>query len=266
MDFESIKNFIIYLQENDPVNKVSEEIAKDPEYIGRSIYSGVTGGVADPCDEILVSLKKNEEANIDLMQPEEWLPGAKSVISFFMPFARWITEENIGGGWPTAAWLHGRIEGQAASNKVVLAITEKIKEEGSCAVAPALDPRFKADKEGCTSNWSERHIAYACGLGTFGLSRGIITELGMAGRLISLVTTLPLQPTPRPYAGLYEYCIRCGACVNSCPVKAISFKKLKDNKLCDAFIDVVRRVEEPYYGCGKCQSGMPCAFGIPKNK
>lgn len=29
------------------------------------------------------------------------------------------------------------------------------------------------------SNWSERHAAYVCGLGTFGLSKGLITDKGM---------------------------------------------------------------------------------------
>ncbi len=39
-------------------------------------------------------------------------------------------------------------------------------------------------------------MAYISGLGTFSLSKGIITEKGMAGRLISLVTNAALPPTP----------------------------------------------------------------------
>jgi len=264
MDLKKIKEFVLEFQERDPANRVPKELAKSPEYAGRNIYSGVVCGIADIGDKVLTSLRKNKFANIDLMQPDEWLPGAKSVVAIFMPFSRWITEENIGGGWPTDAWLHGRIEGQAASDKLAMALTARIKEEGFETLTPTLDPRFEADKTVGTSNWSERHVAYACGLGTFGLSRGLITELGMAGRLISLVTTLKAEPTPRPYTDLYENCIRCGSCIKSCPVKAISFEHLKDNSLCDVFIDEVRLKEEPYYGCGKCQCGMPCTFGIPK--
>lgn len=263
MDINTLKEFVLEFQETDPANKVPEELAKSPEFAGREIYSGVTCGAADARDEIFAALRQNEEANIELTQPDEWLPGAKSVVSFFMPFAKWITDDNAGGDWPTAAWLHGRIEGQAASDKLAAALADMIIEEGYGAVAPSLDQRFKVIKEKCSSNWSERHVAFICGIGTFGISRGIITELGTAGRLISLVTTLPLEPTPRPYTDLLEYCIRCGTCAKSCPMNAISVERLKDNKLCDAFIDKVRAKETPYYGCGKCQSGMPCAFGIP---
>ena len=55
------------------------------------------------------------------------------------------------------------------------------------------------------SMWSERHVAYVCGLGTFGLSKGIITRRGMAGRFCSLVTELELDADIRPYQGLYDY-------------------------------------------------------------
>jgi len=264
MNAKTLTEFILEFQEKDAGNKLSAEFAKKPEYAGRKIYEGALLGIAAADDEIIKSLRSNNEANIDLKQPEEWLPGAKTVLSFFMPFAKWITEDNEGGGWPSEAWLNGRIEGQVAINEMILALADRIKEEGYETVIPSLDPRFKAYKNICSSNWSERHVAFAAGLGTFGLSRGIITELGMAGRLTSLVTTLCLEPTPRPYKDLMEYCVKCGACIRNCPVEAISFEHLKDNKICDVFIDDTRRKEEPYYGCGKCQCGVPCAFGIPK--
>ena len=71
------------------------------------------------------------------------------------------------------------------------------------------------------SNWSERHVAYVCGLGTFGLSKGLITERGMAGRFGSIVTDAELAPTPRKYSDPFEYCTKCGACQFRCPAKAI---------------------------------------------
>ena len=37
------------------------------------------------------------------------------------------------------------------------------------------------------SNWSERHVAYVCGLGTFGC-QGLITSKGLAGRFGSIIT------------------------------------------------------------------------------
>lgn len=79
-----------------------------------------------------------------------------------------------------------------------------------------------------TSLWSERHAAYVCGLGTFGLSKGLITKKGIAGRFTSLITDLPLLADERAYTDVYEYCTR--------------------------------------YGCGLCQVRVPCEAGIPKKK
>jgi epoxyqueuosine reductase QueG len=270
MNIEEMVGFVLEFQENDPNNRISIEVAKNPDYIGRKIFEGAICGVAAADDPVIVSLKENKAANIDLIQPTEWLPGAKSVVSFFLPFARWIVEENQGGDMPSDGWLHGRIEGQMAMNKINSALAEKLREEGHGAICPSLDPRLKTytkpEGEGMpayTSNWSERHIAYAAGLGTFGLSHGIITELGTAGRLISLVTTLPLTPVPRPYTDLREYCSKCGACIRACPVKAISMDRPKDHAFCDEKLEEVKKEYAPYYGCGKCQSGMPCAYYIP---
>ena len=266
-----MKEYILEFQENDPSNRISASYAKKPEYVSRKIHEGVICGVAAVNDGVIASLKANKEANIDMMLPEEWLPGAKSVISFFMPFARWITEENAGGNWPSDAWLHGRIEGQASSNKAFSALADKLRGEGHDAVIPSLDLRLTVfmryagyPKSLYTANWSERHVAFAAGLGTFGLSRGVITELGMAGRFMSIVTTLELEPTPRPYTDLLEYCAKCGACIRACPPEAISLEHLKDHDICDAYLVEIRQKEEPYYGCGVCQCGMPCSFGIPQ--
>ena len=270
MNMAEMKEYILEFQENDASNRIAADIAKKPEYAGRKIHDGVICGAAAANDEVIASLKANREANIDMMQPGEWLPGAESVISFFTPFARWITEENAGGNWPSGAWLHGRIEGQASSVKAFSALADKLRGEGCEAVIPTLDPRMKVFMKFAgypeslyTANWSERHAAFAAGLGTFGLSRGIITRLGTAGRFMSIITTLTLAPTPRPYTDTLEYCAKCGACIGACPPKAISMESLKDHGLCDAYLAGVRQKEEPYYGCGKCQCGMPCSFTIP---
>ena len=122
-------------------------------------------------------------------------------------------------------------------------------------------------------NWSERHAAYICGLGTFGLCKGIITRKGMAGRLVSIVTTCPLPPTPRPYADIYEYCSRCGLCARRCPAQAIDpargMHQAKDHAPCNDFLEKIRALPprgasaRMRYGCGKCQTGVPCEKGIP---
>ncbi len=90
-------------------------------------------------------------------------------------------------------------------------LADALEAQGILVAAPGLSKDFRVNDvragEPFGSNWSERHVAYISGLGTFSLSKGIITEKGMAGRLISLVTDAPLPPTPRAYTELYEYCI-----------------------------------------------------------
>ncbi|MPM73368.1 hypothetical protein SDC9_120348 [bioreactor metagenome] len=119
-----------------------------------------------------------------------------------------------------------------------------------------------------TSNWSERHVAYVCGLGTFSLSKGLITEKGVSGRFGSLVTTAPLTVTPRAYSELYEYCVFCGACARNCPAEAIAIDPEvgKRHAPCAAFLDEYRPQYAPRYGCGKCQVRVPCRDGIPRRK
>ena len=79
------------------------------------------------------------------------------------------------------------------------------------------------------SKWSERHAAYACGLGAFGLSDGLITAKGKAMRVGSVVTDLPLKPSEKIYPHhqancLYYFNKTCKACAARCPAGAITAK------------------------------------------
>jgi epoxyqueuosine reductase QueG len=132
---------------------------------------------------------------------------------------------------------------------------------GGRAVTPAVDGRFAVVD--MRSNWSERHAAFVAGLGTFSLSRSMITRLGSAGRFGSVITDLVLEPTPRPYGAYDEYCGKCGACIGRCPCRAISLANGKDNSICKTYVDSTRRLYAPRYGCGKCQTGVSCEGRIP---
>lgn len=261
------------------LNYVSGEDAIAPEYAGLQMYDAPIWGYADGKDPMFKDLKKEEAVGPQFLLPEEWLPGAQSVISFFLPFTEEVKKSNwTDGPEPSPQWLHARIEGQRFVIAVCNEIRRLLMEENIDSVIPASDPRFESvtkpnpggtekwNGASYTSNWSERHVAYVSGLGTFGLSKGLITEKGIAGRLGSLIVSAKFEPRRRAYTGIYEYCTRCGACIRRCPAGAISLEKGKEHPPCDAFLEASKKKYAPRYGCGKCQTKVPCESRIPKKR
>ncbi len=231
-------------------------------------------GVSSADDALYKEYKKSSVIGSMFMGPEEWLPGAKSVVSFFLPFTERVCASNCGDPENTSPeWLHARIEGQAFISAYAKKIKEYFEGLGVEACVPALDERFgisfeplaEGDPEGVhvNSKWSERHAAYASGLGTFCLTRGLISSKGVAGRYGSIIVSESIQPDERPYKGIYDYCIRCGACIDKCPAKAISLEHGKNQQLCREWLDDSKKRYAPRYGCGKCQVGVPCENRIP---
>lgn len=265
-----------------PGNFVSGENAIYPRLEGMQIYEEPLLGFASADDGLFYNEFKREGViHPDYLTPEQWLSGAKTVISFFLPFTEKVRESNrdmrdqpYEAGLPqrcSAQWLHGRIEGQAFVSRLTGAIVDVLRDEGYEAVGPSVSERW-AMLAPFVSNWSERHAAYAAGLGTFGLSKGLITEKGMAGRFGSVITTAEFIPVVRPYSEPFEYCSMCGACMARCPAGAIDRSRGcalgKDQLVCGPYIEsgtlpphgpnkIVR------YGCGKCQVRVPCESGIP---
>ena len=245
------------------LNRIDEKKAFKPELAGMMIYDRVYITAASAGDAIFDALKAPEALGDTFMAPREWLPEAQSVVSAFCRFSAGVRKSNArSDDWPSPEWLHGRIEGQAFLQGLSARLIEVVADAGYKGVAPMLDTRLASPGE-FLSNWSERHIAYACGSGTFGLSKGLITIIGVAGRFASFVTEMELVPTGRDYEGLYDYCTNCLACARKCPAKAISRETGKDHAKCSAFLDAVRDKHAPYYGCGKCQTGVPCESGAP---
>ena len=142
------------------------------------------------------------------------------------------------------------------------------EENGVKACVPSNDKRFHQVIENGVygSNWSERHVAYLCGLGTFGLSKGIITEKGMAGRFMSIIIDKEMEIDERPYTDVYEYCTKCGACIRRCPANAITMEKGKEHAPCDAWNKKIGAMNTPRFGCGLCQVKVPCESKNPVRK
>ena len=261
------------LFKNCPGNTVSEENAL-PGCEGLVMYEEPIFGVSDPADPLYTEFKKPEVIGDNFLLPAEWLPGAKSVIALFFPFTDRVKSSNRGDPEDTSSeWLHGRIEGQAFINAYMKRVKEYFETQGISACVPGQDPRFgvrttelpQGDPKGAhiASNWSERHVAYASGLGTFCLTRGLISAKGVAGRYASIIISEKLEPDARPYTGVYDYCIMCGACIPRCPTGAITLEGGKNQVKCSEWVHGTKARYAPRYGCGKCQTGVPCESGIP---
>ncbi|MCI8869863.1 MAG: epoxyqueuosine reductase [Lawsonibacter sp.] len=273
---------IIKFTADSPENYIPAEDAIRPDLAGMKLYEAPLVGFARADDALFTAeFKKPGIIHPEYQTPQEWLPGARTVVSFFLPFTGKIKESNRSltdtpyePGTPqrcSAEWLHGRIEGQIFVNRLTDYIQSLLENEGFESVCPTTSGLLRMITP-YISTWSERHAAYAAGLGTFGLSKGLITEKGMCGRYGSVITSAEFDADARPYSGPFEYCTMCGACMAKCPAGAIDKARGcalgKDQLLCAPYVSgsklppqgASRRVR---YGCGKCQSGVPCESGIP---
>ena len=266
MDIRRIAEDII----GSDLNRVNPENALIPEIAGKQIFDMPIFGYGNPANPYFEGLRNLEDLRIK--PPSEWLSSVKTVISVFFPYSSEMKESNkTKKDRPSYEWLHVRIDGQTLIGKFLRDVENKLRAEGFDAIAPTLDPRFIATSfsrpspgiPNHSSNWSERHAAYACGLGTFSLTKALITKKGSAGRLGSILTSVEMDFTKHTYKGLYDNCMKCGACIHRCPVSAIS-ESGKDNTKCAAYLASILDRYEPYYGCGECQVRVPCENGIPK--
>ena len=203
-----------------------------------------------------------------------------SVISWILPAAEDTRKSNRQENqFPSKLWAYTRDFGEACNNALRKHVVGFLEELGYVAVAPMLSPTFqwvRDEKVGLASTWSERHTAYACGLGTFSLNDGFITPKGMAMRTGSVVTLLKLTPSEKKYRHHKENCLqfrneKCGKCIQRCPAGAINEKGHDKNK-CEEYITSEalknKRTEyglkNPPPSCGLCQTDVPCEFEIPR--
>jgi len=169
-----------------------------------------------------------------------------------------------------------RIFGEEVNVKLRKHFIETLRLHGIEAVAPILAKGWsmkQSDKYVFASTWSERHAAYASGLGTFGLCDGLITPVGKSVRCGSVVARMQIPPTPRTYTDHRAYCLffsrgTCKKCIERCPAEALS-ESGHDKLKCKKYVleTMKEYVTSHYgfegYGCGFCQVGVPCESGIP---
>jgi epoxyqueuosine reductase len=213
----------------------------------------------------------------NLTFPESPLnPEQLSVVCWILPLTEATRRSNRQQKeYPSERWVRAKFYGKKFNRSLRQYIVDILTRAGYRTVAPVSSPRWQwleHDIHGYASPWSERHVAFVSGLGTFGLCEGLITPVGKAVRIGSLVTTANLPPTDRPYTHHHEYCLyykygNCLKCVSRCPAAAIS--PAEHNKIaCRKFN---YRMAEQYKekcnleipACGLCQTNVPCESGIP---
>jgi hypothetical protein len=151
---------------------------------------------------------------------------------------------------------------------------------GCDAVAPTQSKFFEIKEMPggwMAANWSERHIAYASGLGTFGLNGLMITSLGCAVYLDSVVCDRALNPTPRATSHVANCSFyqdgSCGICIERCTASAISeagrsnitcLQNLRDTQAVKVrSLGLDKGLVGPAPACGRCSTGLPCEDRIP---
>jgi epoxyqueuosine reductase len=220
--------------------------------------------------------------------PAQWMatdPDARvrfhgTVICWILPVARATRETNRKERrWPSREWAHTRNYGEGFNDLLRRQVVAFLSGRGHRAVAPVLSAEWKRIDDspvGIASTWSERHAAFAAGLGTFSLNDGLITGRGIAVRCGSVITDLVLPPTKRSGGDHRGNCLfyrdgGCGICIDRCPAGALS-REGHDKSKCREYchVEIPRAVGErhqvPENGCGLCQTLVPCEGAIPRGK
>jgi epoxyqueuosine reductase QueG len=221
-------------------------------------------GIADANDPRFRELQR--VADPGHMMPANLLPGARSVVAFFVPFDPSVVEANARDRQAVAReWAVAYVETNELIGRTTDHLVELLAERGFRAAAEP--PTHNFDPVTLVSRWSHKSVAVIAGLGSFGLHQMVITDAGCAGRFGSVVTDAGLPPTS---AGHIERCLHfhdgsCRACLARCPIDALSETGGIDKQRCWArCLEVGREFKHlgPSEVCGKCAIG-PCSFESP---
>lgn len=207
-------------------------------------------------------------------------PADISVVSFILPLTRQTMDDNTDMmRWPSERWAQTRLLGEGFIPILVREIVNILMSNGVLAVDPAFTRIFEKKQYpgvGWSSTWSQRHAAYAAGLGTFGAHDFLITEKGCAHITGSIVVNLRLKPRMKRNDDIHAHCLhfqgeKCLQCATKCPVNAIqgNISNVQKKKKCSQHLSrTLWHCNSKYhifiYGCGLCSSGVPCSFSVPR--
>ena len=267
-------------------------------YGGGRIFSDPLVGVASGADPIYQKYKEvvgpehYMPLEFWLVEGKEPLPASKlRIISIAFPFVDKIRKESKNTidlkrlKLPAEIYSVGRNYANAFKQETCRKVIKFLENKGYNGIAGLISKNFTILTKGTFySNWSERHSAFAAGLGTFSLHEALITEVGCNVRFGSVVTDAPLEITPRKSDDPYANCLffskgTCKKCVENCPAGAISEKGHDKNECYFYGRKIERKVNlrigsilKPHYrfingewleqappvGCAFCQFDVPC--------
>jgi len=195
--------------------------------------------------------------------PSDFLPDAKTVISYFLPFKRKIPEGNLTGTDASPEWAKAYLDTNRMAVFINARICDYLKLMGHAAVSPTDAGMISLENP--RSRWSQRHVAYLAGHGTFGINNMLISDSGSAGRYFSVITAMPMREDPiiDQERCLYKKSGVCGVCIKRCPENALSetgFDRFRCLERC-------LKNEALYPGadvCGKCAVALPCSYRVPE--
>lgn len=209
--------------------------------------------------------KLQEVASSTHVLPQDILPEATTVITYFLPFVQGIAASNRDGKYSSREWAIAYAETNQLIGEVNNHLQEELTGQGyKTALIPAT---HNFDKSRLVSDWSHRHAAYIAGLGKFGLNNMLITEQGCCGCVGSLITSLELEPSQRDEE---EYCLYkrsggCKKCVSRCVKGALQVDSFDR----DACYELLLTNDEHHSElglsdvCGKCSVDLPCSLTNP---
>lgn len=218
-------------------------------------------GLATAADPRFAELRRLAEPSHLL--PGDLLPGARSVVSFFLPFAPSVVEANAGHREAVAReWAVAYVETNALIGRVTAHLIDALAQRGIRAAAEPATHNF--DPVSLVSRWSHKSVAVIAGLGSYGLHQMVITDAGCAGRFGSLVldAELPVEPVAPRERCLYFHDESCLECVQRCPVGVLDASEPLDKQGCyRRLLAVAREYEDLGLAdvCGKCAIG-PCSL------
>jgi epoxyqueuosine reductase len=129
------------------------------------IFASPVFGVSTAQNPLYGKLK--EAVGPGHLMPGDLFQGAKSVISYFLPYTEDVRRMNDGPEDAPAEWTRAHRQGAVAAELVRRFVARRLGNLGARSLIVFHGSRYRTQT--LVSNWSERHVAFISGLGTFGL-------------------------------------------------------------------------------------------------